>query len=465
MINRVLIRIKVVQLLYSYLLTENHFAIESQPSAPTKEKRFAYNLYLDILMLMVRISNRIEKRGGYKPLADARFIKKILADDKMKSVELRYNHENFPLAGVVAQLSEKIEESALYKNYVKDLGSGKEDDQIWEHIMNMIVLPDVILGKLISTRENYTMGGFERMKGILADTFKKFYGTRDNISDAQKELSKSMDKARELYFRLLLLPVEITTLRSQQLDDNRHKYLPTQDDLNPNTRFVDNALVKSISDDEEMIRYCEENKLSWLGEHRELISTLLNTIMDSDLYKDYMDFPATDYHTDCEFWRDVFKQIIFDNEDFLEVLENESVFWNDDLDIIGTFLLKTLRRYENNEIGSPILEMYKDSEDASFGKTLFGDVVRNKDLYRRYINDCLNTSSWDSERLAFMDVIIAMTALAEILNFPKIPLVVSINEYIEIAKSYSTAKSGAFVNGLLSGIIGRLREEGVCHKG
>ena len=99
MINRVLIRIKVIQLLYSYLLIENHFMLESQPSAPTKEKRFAYSLYLDMLMLIVRLSERIEKRGGVYPLADTRFIKKILADDKIKSLQMKYRHEDFPQIG------------------------------------------------------------------------------------------------------------------------------------------------------------------------------------------------------------------------------------------------------------------------------------------------------------------------------------------------------------------------------
>ena len=177
-----------------------------------------------------------------------------------------------------------------------------------------------------------------------------------------------------------------------------------------------------------------------------------------------MDFPATDLHEDTEFWRNVCKQIILHDEDFLEALEEESVFWNDDLEIIGTFVLKTMKRFEEDDTRGAVLPMYKDEEDARFGSHLFADVVRNKDLYRRYIDDFINTEHWDTDRLAVMDVIITMTALAEIMNFPKIPLVVSINEYIELAKSYSTSKSGAFVNGLLSSIIGRLREEGRIQK-
>jgi N utilization substance protein B len=440
--------------------------LESQPSAPTKEKRFAYSLYLDLLMLMVRLADNIEKRGGYKPLADTRFIKKILADDKIKSLEMKYRHDLFPFNSLISQLADEIRESALYKNYVKSGNTENgEDDQIWEKIMNIIILPNPALNRVISTRENYTIRGVERMKGMFEETFKNFYASRDNIDDALRTLAMSMEKARELYFRLLTLPVEIVKLRNEQLEENRHKYVPTDEDLNPNLRFVENGLVAAIASNEDVVEYVETKKLSWLTEDRQMVEALLKAIMESDLYADYMDFPATDFQADAEFWRLVFKQIIFHNEEFLETLENQSVFWNDDLEIIGTFVLKTFKRFEEvGENENPVLPMYKDNEDASFGRILFGDVVRNKDVYRRYIDSFVDSKEWDTDRLAFMDVVITMTAISEILNFPKIPLLVSINEYIELAKSYSTSKSGAFVNGLLSSIINKLREEGKLNK-
>ncbi len=465
MINRVLIRIKVVQLLYSYLLIENHFMLESQPTAPTKEKRFAYSLYLDVLMLILRISEKIEKRGGYRPLADTRFIKKILTDDKIKSLEMKYRVEDFSLQQQVASLAEQIKESGLYKNFVKEIGSGNDDDQIWEKIVNLIILPDSSLNAAFTRRENYTLGGVERMKNMISTTFTNFYASRDNIDDALKTLATSMGMSRNLYFRLLMLPVELTNIRENQLEENRHKYVPTAEDLNPNMRFVENGMVRAITENSAFMDICESKGISWLPDHSIMLESLLKKIIDSDLYADYMNFPVTDMATDCEFWRNVFKQIILHDEDFLDSLENESVFWNDDLEIIGTFVLKTFKRFEDND-GSydPVLPMFKDDEDAAFGKQLFTDVVRNKDLYRRYIDDSINSHKWDSERLAFMDVVVAMTALSEIINFPKIPLVVSINEYIELAKSYSTSKSGAFVNGILGTIVERLREEGKLNK-
>ncbi|MDE6095774.1 MAG: transcription antitermination protein NusB [Muribaculaceae bacterium] len=459
-----LIRIKVVQLLYSFLLTDNRFMLESQPLSPTKEKRFAYNLYLDMLILMIRVSQRIEKRGGYLPLHDTRFIKKILADEKIKSLQMRFRQDQFPFERLVDSLAEEVKESGIYKNFQKS-SSEAEDDQVWERIFNLILYVNPALNAAIAKRENFTLRGVERMKEMMTETFKNFYASRDNISDAVNTLSVSMGKARELYFRLLLLPVELVNLRRDQIDDNRNKYVPTEEDLNPNMRFVDNELVAAISEDKDVLEYVEENKLSWIAEDRQLLESLLSAVMESEVYRDYMRFPATDFQTDCDFWRDIFKYVILNNETFLDALETKSVFWNDDLDIISTFVIKTIRRFEEGCPGNrPVLPMYKDEEDAQFGMRLFSDVVKNKDVYRRYIDDSVMTEKWDSERLAFMDVVITMTALSEIINFPKIPLVVSINEYIELAKSYSTSKSGAFVNGLLYSISNRLREEGKIHK-
>lgn len=466
MINRVLIRIKVVQLLYSYLLTENQFMLESQPSAPTKEKRFAYALYLDMLVLMVKIADRIERRGGYRPLADTRFIKKLNADDKIKSLLIKYAGEPFAMAGVVDGLAEKIKESSIYKNFLKNADNElSSDDSVWRDLFNIIIYPDAAVRQSEEKRENYTLRGVERMKGMMEDTFSNFFASQDNLGDALKTLQNSLGKARELYFRLLVLPIELAHLRARQLDDNRHKYIVTDEDLNPNMRFVDNELVQRLENDQLVRQYVEANKLSWLSEDPHLMETLLRDIMASEVYEDYMRFPATDLHTDCEFWRNIYKYVLLENPAFLEALEDKSVFWNDDVDVIGTFVLKTFKRFEDPRTeNAPVLEMYKDEEDARFGAELFTAVIKNKDIYRSLINDSVDRTSWDTERLAFMDVVVIMTALGEIMNFPKIPLNVSINEYIEIAKSYSTGRSGNFVNGVLGAIIARLQEEGKLHK-
>lgn len=182
----------------------------------------------------------------------------------------------------------------------------------------------------------------------------------------------------------------------------------------------------------------------------------------------------TDARADGELWRELFKRVILENGYFLQALEDKSVFWNDDLDIISTFVLKSIRRLEeplgtefhkeNGDKTGPIPEMYKDEEDRDFGPGLVRAVYRNKEVYRGYINDALDGGNWESERLAFMDVVILLAAIAEIMNYPKIPISVSVNEYIEIAKAYSTSRSGQFVNGLLGAIISRLQDERLLFK-
>ena len=223
---------------------------------------------------------------------------------------------------------------------------------------------------------------------------------------------------------------------------------------------MENEFVATLNANEELQRFEEKQGSSINYDDEPMLRALLRAIMASDIYKEYMEFPVTDYRADCEFWRNIYKSVIFTNPDFLEALEDKSVFWNDDLDTIGTFVLKTVKRFADGDGAAAILPMFKDEEDARFGLELFEAVVKNKDIYRSYIDDALNTNIWESERMAYMDVVIMLTALAEILNFPKIPLTVSVNEYIEIAKAYSTNKSGQFVHGVLADVIENLRSSG-----
>ncbi|MDE6651976.1 MAG: transcription antitermination protein NusB, partial [Paramuribaculum sp.] len=161
----------------------------------------------------------------------------------------------------------------------------------------------------------------------------------------------------------------------------------------------------------------------------------------------------------------VYKSIILPSDELAEVLESKSVFWNDDIEIMGTFVLKTVKRIANSQ-KEPVelLPKFKDDEDARFGSELFMYSVNNLEEYRSYIDKFINASQWDPERLAFMDGVIMITAIAELLNFPVIPIAVTLNEYIEIANSYSTQRSGQFINGILYSVINYLRQEGKLSK-
>lgn len=466
MINRVLIRIKVVQLLYSYLLLDNKFEIESQPAQPTKEKRFAYKLYIDMLVLMAKIAGRINGKGTER-LRDNLFIHTITTDERLLPQLARYEREAFPFDGLTAGFVDKIKNSALFKKFIKTEASEtptSEEVLIWKNIFDLIIAGDATLNAIISSREGYTLRGVDRMHTMIDDTFKSYFSSQGNAALALRQLQMSLNKARDLYFLLLQLAPDLTALMESKIEERMQKYLPTEEERNPNLRFVENEYVARLSEIDKYQRYVKDNKISWIVNDREEMGRILKTIVASDLYKRYMEFPATDFEMDCEFWENVYKQIIFVSDDFLELLEDKSVFWNDDLDIMGTFVLKTMKRIQKGEGNEAILDKYKDEEDARFGADLFAYVVQNKDLYREYIDEFVNKDNWDIDRLAFMDVVILLAAIAEVIWFPKIPISVTVNEYIEIAKAYSTPKSAAFVHGLLGAIVSRLHEQGVINK-
>ena len=164
------------------------------------------------------------------------------------------------------------------------------------------------------------------------------------------------------------------------------------------------------------------------------------------------------YEADRELWRKLYKTFIFNNDELDALLEDKSLYWNDDKCVVDTFVLKTIKRFdEKNGANQPLLPEFKDEEDKEFARRLFRRSIFNCDYYRHLISE--NTRNWDLDRVAFMDVVIMQCALAEILSFPNIPISVSLNEYVDIAKMYSTPKSGSFVNGTLDGIVNQLKKD------
>lgn len=295
MINRILIRMKVIQILYSFLLVEKQFTLESNPTAPTKEKRFAYSLYLDMLVLLIRLANTVERRPGDTPLATTRFISRLMIDDTVKSLISKYTHEPFPYAGLVAPLADKLRESAIFKKYLKDSGNdvGSGEEHLWRDIFNLVVMTDPDVGAVTARRQNYTLKGVERMHDMMNRTFVNFLASQDNVAEVERALSLSLDKARELYFRLLYLPVEITDLQDRIIDENRHKFLKSDEDINPNLRFVENKVVDGLRTNETIDAFVAKNKIAWSADEPVMLRNLLKAVTDSEIYADYMELPES----------------------------------------------------------------------------------------------------------------------------------------------------------------------------
>lgn len=278
-----------------------------------------------------------------------------------------------------------------------------------------------------------------------------------NLDTAEKELFFSLSKAYDLYNYLLLLMVEVTRYASKRLDAAKHKLAPTKEDLNPNTKFVDNRFIAQLEVNRQLNEFASTQKKTWENE-TDFVKGFYEQILQSDIYKEYMASETSSYEEDRELWRKIYKRIVFNNEKLDAVLEDQSLYWNDDKEIVDTFVLKTIKRFDpKNGDKQELLPEFKDEEDQDFARRLFRRSILNADYYRHLISE--NSKNWDLDRVAVMDVIIMQIALAEILSFPNIPINVSLNEYVEIAKLYSTPKSGGFINGTLDGIVNQLKKE------
>lgn len=278
-----------------------------------------------------------------------------------------------------------------------------------------------------------------------------------NLDTAEKELFFSLSKAYDLYNYLLLLMVEVTKQANKRLNAAKNKLVPTKEELFPNTKFVENRFIAQLEVNKQLLEFSNNQKKTWENE-ADFVKTLCDKILESDIYKEYMASETSSYEEDRELWRKLYKNIIFNNIELYQVLEDQSLYWNDDKEIVDTFVLKTIKRFdEKNGAKQELLPEFKDEEDQDFARRLFRRTILNADYYRHLISE--NTKNWDLDRVAFMDVVIMQIALAEILSFPNIPVSVSLNEYVEIAKLYSTPKSGGFINGTLDGIVNSLKKE------
>ena len=277
------------------------------------------------------------------------------------------------------------------------------------------------------------------------------------MDTAEKELFFRLSKAYDLYNYLLLLMVEVTKQANKRLNAAKNKLVPTKEELFPNTKFVENRFIAQLEVNKQLLEFSNNQKKTWENE-ADFVKTLCDKILESDIYKEYMASETSSYEEDRELWRKLYKNIIFNNIELDQVLEDQSLYWNDDKEIVDTFVLKTIKRFdEKNGAKQELLPEFKDEEDQDFARRLFRRTILNADYYRHLISE--NTKNWDLDRVAFMDVVIMQIALAEILSFPNIPVSVSLNEYVEIAKLYSTPKSGGFINGTLDGIVNSLKKE------
>lgn len=292
---------------------------------------------------------------------------------------------------------------------------------------------------------------------IIQILYSVYINGSGDLKRAENELILSFQKSYDLYYYLLLLLIELTELYSKRVESRKAKLLPTEEDINPNTRLIENLFIKQLKSNEQLNKYLAERPLSW-EDNENYVKSLLDKILQSETYQEYANSPKNDYDTDREFWRKIFKTYIYCDEQLDDVLEDESLFWNDDVEIIQSFVMKTIKKFEpSNEEKQELLPMFKDEEDRLFAIKLLREAMLNVKTARDMIDKY--AQNWESERIAFMDKVIMQTAITEIITFPGIPISVTLNEYINIAKTYSTNKSSSFINGILDAIVAELKNE------
>ena len=284
-----------------------------------------------------------------------------------------------------------------------------------------------------------------------------FFTTPDtSINNTEKELFFSLQKTFDLYHYLMALVIEIEKFAEDRIEMGKKKHRPTNADLDPNIRFINNRLIAQLKSNISLTKYLESSKLSW-ADQEDLIRKLYLSLTEQDFYKEYMKAAQNGYADDRKLIEDIFKYLILDNEDIESLLEEQSIYWNDDLDFVVSMVLKTFKKFkEFSDERQALLPMFKDDEDRQFAKDLYRKVVVNHSDNEALIKQ--HTVNWDIERIAFIDNLILELALTEFLYFPSIPTKVSMNEYIELSKYYSTEKSRNFINGILDKALKDLKK-------
>ena len=292
---------------------------------------------------------------------------------------------------------------------------------------------------------------------IVQLTYAYYQNGHHNMDTAEKELLFSLSKAYDLYNYLLGLIVAITQEERRRVDIATRR-AEREGTETPSQRFAFNKFATQLEENKQLNLFMEDKKMSWENDV-EAVRKLCDQIEQSPLYQEYMMSDAEDYETDRELWRRIYRTLIQGNEDLDAILEEKSLYWNDDKEIVDTFVLKTIKRFDPaNKADQELLPEYDDTEDREYALKLFRSTILNADTYQRYMSE--TSRNWNFSRLAYMDVVLMQIAIAEMLTFPNIPISVTINEYVDQAKLYSTPKSGGYINGMLDAIARHLVDTG-----
>jgi len=302
---------------------------------------------------------------------------------------------------------------------------------------------------------------------VVQTLFAYYKDSDKTVVSARKELLKSFADTYDLYFMLLDFANELTAYAQQQLEEQIGRARATHSNWAPNRRFVQNRLAQQLFDNRALRARIQEQHLSW-DSGMPAISDIYRRLEGSDFYHQYMDAEECRYEDDKRIWRLVYQNLMPASEALTEALDEMEVVldksnWTTDADVVLSYVIKTIKRFsEDSTPDTPLLEMFDNEDEVLFATNLLEKAIKGHEAFEEMINNHLK--GWEADRIAYMDRIILEVALAEILEFPEIALTVSLNEYIELAKTYSGEKSYMFINGILTEILRELKRDGSCFK-
>ena len=274
----------------------------------------------------------------------------------------------------------------------------------------------------------------------------------DSIEKEEKFLLYSIDNILDLYLTMLSSLIEIGKKEAVFIDKSSQKHITTSQERNPNKKFINNTILQILTENNSLSIALENRKINHWELNEDYIQILLDSIKNSDFYGKYMANTVNNFEEDKQFILDIFTELIVPNEKLYEFLEDNKLTWIDDIPVVNTQIIKQLKQIKSaKDEAFRVPKIFKDEEDQEFVTNLFRKTVLNeKELAKEYVD---KTPNWDSERIAEIDTIVLKMAICEFVKFPSIPVKVTINEYLEIAKEYSTPKSSIFINGILDNLV------------
>lgn len=297
---------------------------------------------------------------------------------------------------------------------------------------------------------------------VLQSLYAFFQSGNSSLNAGEKELLFSIDKIYDLYLYQLTLLVDIGRQAGKTVEDNKNKKVPSHEDLNPNTRFLENKCLLGIANSMELEEKLKERKISW-AKAPEISKKIFTQFREGKHYQEYMSMKDCSFEQDRDLVLKLLKNYVCETELLHHFYEDNSIYWLDDWELVNKMIIKSIKAMSNGkEDDFKMMSLYKDPDDKKFARELFKKTILHDKEFGPLI--AAKTQNWDIERIALMDIIIMKMALTEITQFTEIPVKVSLNEYIELSKMYSTPKSKIFVNGVLDKLVEELTADNKVKK-